>query len=115
MSSRAKRTIDLDDEQARAVDGLLRSGRIATEADVIHAGLKALQDDDSSLEDWLRSDVVPVAAAMMDDPGRAIPFDDVFDDLRRVTIAFHVTNDTVTFDRILYAGRDLSTLSRKTD
>jgi len=27
---------------------------------------------------------------------------------RRVTIAFHVDADTVTFDRILYGGRDLS-------
>jgi len=27
---------------------------------------------------------------------------------RRVTIAFHVTGDTVTIDRILYGGRDLA-------
>jgi toxin ParE1/3/4 len=28
---------------------------------------------------------------------------------RRITIAFHVGPDTVTFDRILYGGRDLDT------
>jgi toxin ParE1/3/4 len=27
---------------------------------------------------------------------------------RRVTIAFHVSDDRVTIDRILYAGRDLA-------
>jgi toxin ParE1/3/4 len=30
---------------------------------------------------------------------------------RRVTIAFHVGADTVTFDRILYGGRDLGALA----
>lgn len=29
---------------------------------------------------------------------------------RRVTIAFHISGDTVTFDRILYGGRDLERL-----
>lgn len=84
MSNPAKRTIELDDEQAQAVDGLIRSGRIAAEADVVHAGLRALQGDDAFIEDWLRRDVVPVATAMMADPPRAIPIDDVFDDLRRL-------------------------------
>jgi toxin ParE1/3/4 len=30
---------------------------------------------------------------------------------RRVTIAFHVSTDTVTVDRILYGGRNLDALS----
>ena len=28
---------------------------------------------------------------------------------RRVTIAFHISDGTVTIDRVLYAGRDLTT------
>jgi toxin ParE1/3/4 len=28
---------------------------------------------------------------------------------RRVTIAFHITEDRVTIDRVLYGGRDLAT------
>jgi toxin ParE1/3/4 len=31
---------------------------------------------------------------------------------RRVTIAFHISDDTVTIDRVLYGGRDLSTALR---
>jgi len=28
---------------------------------------------------------------------------------RRVTIAFHITSDRITIDRVLYGGRDLKT------
>ena len=38
---------------------------------------------DAAFECWLREEVVPVAAAMRDEPGRAIPIDRVFDELRQ--------------------------------
>jgi toxin ParE1/3/4 len=31
---------------------------------------------------------------------------------RRVTIAFHVTGDRITIDRVLYGGRDLTQVLR---
>ncbi len=34
---------------------------------------------------------------------------------RRITIAFHVTADTVTIDRVLYDGRDWETLLNEKD
>jgi len=46
-------------------------------------------------------------------PERGRKRDDLFPGLRvvgfkrRITIAFHISPDTVTFDRILYGGRDL--------
>ena len=49
-------------------------------------------------------------------PERGESRDDLFPGLRvvgferRVSIAFHVTTDTVIFDRILYGGRDLGIL-----
>ena len=49
-------------------------------------------------------------------PERGTRRDDLFPGLRvidferRVTIAFHVGADTVTFLRILYGGRDIDTL-----
>ena len=52
-----------------------------------------------------------------DFPERGTCRDDLFPGLRvigferRVSIAFHVTVDTVTFDRILYGGRDLDSLA----
>lgn len=47
-------------------------------------------------------------------PERGTRYDDIRPGLRtvafksRVTIAFHVGKDTVTIDRILYAGRDIN-------
>ena len=52
-----------------------------------------------------------------DFPERGTSRDDLFPGLRvvgferRVSIAFHVTADTVTFDRILYGGRELESLA----
>jgi toxin ParE1/3/4 len=52
-----------------------------------------------------------------DFPERGTSRDDLFPGLRvvgferRVSVAFHVTVDTVTFDRILYGGRDLDSLA----
>ena len=48
-------------------------------------------------------------------PERGMRRDDVRPGLRivgfarRVTIAFHISDGTVTIDRVLYAGRDLTT------
>jgi len=53
-------------------------------------------------------------------PERGTSRDDLFPGLRivgfehRVSIAFHVNADTVTFDRILYGGRDLESLADDT-
>ena len=50
-------------------------------------------------------------------PERGTSRDDLFPGLRvvgferRVSIAFHVNADTVTFDRLLYGGRDLESLA----
>lgn len=50
-------------------------------------------------------------------PERGTSRDDLFPGLRgvgferRVSIAFHVHADTVTFDRLLYGGRDLENLA----
>lgn len=50
-------------------------------------------------------------------PERGTSRDDLFPGLRvvgferRVSIAFHVNVDTVTFDRLLYGGRDLESLA----
>ena len=44
-------------------------------------GLRALQERDAAVERWLRDEVVPVAAAMHADSGRAIPADRVFDEI----------------------------------
>ena len=82
MAASHKRTFSLPGEQATYIDGLVASGAYASASEVIRAGLRALQERDAAVERWLREEVVPVAKAMMDDPARAIPADEVFDEIR---------------------------------
>ena len=66
---------------------------------------------------WLMSNASkPIAGGFANFPERGMRRDDLFLGLRvvgferRVTIAFHVGADTVTFLRILYGGRDIDAL-----
>ena len=78
MAASQKRTFSLPVEQARYIDNLVASGAYATCSEVIRVGLRALQERDAAVERWLRDEVVPVAAAMQADPGRAVSADRVF-------------------------------------
>ena len=82
MSMADKRTISLPVEQAGYIDALVASGAYATASEVVRAGLRALQERDAAVERWLRDEVVPVAAAMQDDPSRGIPAGQVFANIR---------------------------------
>lgn len=82
MPSPDKRTISLPAEQAGYIDALVASGAYATASEVVRAGLRALKERDAAAARGLRDEVVPVAAAMQADPGRAIPAEQVFANLR---------------------------------
>lgn len=82
MPSAAKRTFSLPREQADYIDSLVASGSYASGSEVIRAGLRALQERDAAVERWLRKEVVPVATAMRDDPGRGIAAETVFSEIR---------------------------------
>ena len=82
MSSTDKRTVSLPAEQARYIDALVASGAYASASEVVRAGLRALQERDAAVERWLREEVVPVFDAMQADPGRGIPADQVFAEIR---------------------------------
>ncbi len=82
MSAAEKRTINLPAEQASYIDAQVASGAYSTASEVVRAGLRALQERDVAVERWLRDEVVPVAAAMQADPGRGIPAEQVFADIR---------------------------------
>ena len=66
-------------EQASYIDSLVAAGTYASTSEVVRAGLRALQERDAALEDWLRDEVAPIYGAMMADPARAIPADQVFE------------------------------------
>jgi len=82
MGASEKRTFSLPTEQSKFIDDLVATGSYATGSEVVRAGLRALQERDAAVERWLREEVVPVATAMMADPGRAIPAKQVFDEIR---------------------------------
>lgn len=77
-----KRTFSLPAERADYIDSQVVSGAYASASDVVQAGLRALGERDAVVERWLPEKVVPVAAAMDADPGRAIPAEEVFAELR---------------------------------
>lgn len=77
MSATDKRTISLPEEQANYVDILVRSGTYASASEVIRAGLRALQERDSIVKQWLQESVVPVYDAMQKTPTRGIPADQI--------------------------------------
>jgi len=82
MAASEKRTFSLPAEQSKFIDDLVAAGNYATSSEVVRAGLRALQERDAAVERWLREEVVPVATAMMGDPDRAIPTQQVFDEIR---------------------------------
>jgi antitoxin ParD1/3/4 len=84
MPASEKRTFSLPREQSDYIDALVASGTYATSSEVIRAGLRALQERDVAVENWLRREVVPVAVAMQADPGRGLTSDEVFDDIRKL-------------------------------
>lgn len=82
MGAAEKRTFSLPTEQSNYIDKMVATGTYATSSEVIRAGLRALQERDAAVDRWLREEVVPVAIAIQSNPERAIPAEQVFDDIR---------------------------------
>lgn len=79
MSAVAKRTVSLPAEQAAYIDAKVAAGDYASASEVVRAGLRALKERDAAVERWLVEEVAPTYDAMVADPGRAIPADEVWD------------------------------------
>ena len=82
MGTVQKRTFSLPDTQAKFIDAQVRVGAYASASEVVRAGLRALQERDAAVERWLNTEVVSVYDAMKADPGRGIPAENVFAQLR---------------------------------
>lgn len=72
-----KRTISLPPAQAKYIDALVETGAYASASEVVRAGLRALQEHDAAVERWLKEEVIHVHDAMLADPGRGIPAEQV--------------------------------------
>ena len=81
MSNTEKKTISLPAEHAVFIDGMVESGAYASASEVVRAGIRALQERDAAVTRWLLNEVAPVYDAMLADPSRGIPLEQVFDQL----------------------------------
>jgi putative addiction module CopG family antidote len=75
-------SITLPHDMAKAVKDKVTSGAYATESEVIREGLRALNERDAALEDWLRTEGVARYDAYKRDP-RGRPAEKVFERLRQ--------------------------------
>jgi len=83
MSLIAKRTISLPSEQSNYIDGLVGSGKYSSASEVVRAGLRALQERDAAIGQWLKNEVALAYDAMEADPSRGVGLEEVLKNLQR--------------------------------
>jgi antitoxin ParD1/3/4 len=82
MRTTQQLSITLPKEMAELVRAKVASGEYASESEVIRDGLRSLAARDRAVDAWLQDEVLPAAAALEADPGRAMTVDDVRTHLR---------------------------------
>jgi antitoxin ParD1/3/4 len=74
-----KRTFSLTEEQAKFIDKQVEMGGYASASEVVRETVRAMQEDDAALEQWLREEVLPTIKEMEAHPERLVPIDEAFD------------------------------------
>lgn len=82
MNKVERRTFSLPSEHAEYIDGKVNSGSYGSASEVVRAGLRALQEQDAAIEQWLKTEVAATYDAMKANPERGIPADEAFASLR---------------------------------
>jgi antitoxin ParD1/3/4 len=82
MPNTAKHIVSLAPEDDAFVEAQLRSGAYRSASEVVGAGLRALQEQNATFEDWLREEVGPTFDAMQADPPRGLSVKTAFDAVR---------------------------------
>ncbi|RUM20612.1 type II toxin-antitoxin system ParD family antitoxin [Rhizobium vallis] len=78
MRSTQQMSITLPVEMAKRVKQRVSSGDYASESEVIREGLRALQERETAVEHWLRTEVAATYDAYKADPATAKPIDEVW-------------------------------------
>lgn len=94
MADRHQLSVTLPDDLAAQVRARVASGQYASESDVVVEALRALEDREQTLEQWLRTEVVAAYDALAADPSRGLSLDEV-----RSSLA-------ATHDRLAAAARE---------
>ncbi|MGE0424509.1 MAG: type II toxin-antitoxin system ParD family antitoxin [Reyranellaceae bacterium] len=71
-------SVTLPNEMAEMVRRKVESGEYASESEVVHDDLRALQQRDETVERWLREEVAPAFDATMANPSARIPAEKAF-------------------------------------
>lgn len=74
-------SIALGEHYERFIKDQLASGRYNNASEVVRAGLRLLEDYESSRERWLKSEISDRAQEVLSDPEASIPAEKVFADL----------------------------------
>lgn len=82
MAGTEKRTVSLAPENAAFIDAKVKSGGYASGSEVVRAGLRALQERDEAVENWLRTSVAPTHDDVKSGKSKTFPIGDVFDEIR---------------------------------
>ena len=82
MAKISTRPFSLPAAQAAYVDANVDDRAYASASEVVGAGLRALQERDAAFERWLKEEAVPTNDAMQARPGRGIPAQEVFAEVR---------------------------------
>jgi putative addiction module CopG family antidote len=78
MRSTQQMSITLPIEMATLVKSRVSSGDYASESEVIREGLRALQERENAVEQWLRREVAATYDAHKADPTKAKPLDEAW-------------------------------------
>jgi antitoxin ParD1/3/4 len=81
MSKVVKRTFSLTEEQAKFIDSKVQQGAFASGSEVVRESIREMQGNDLAIERWLKEEVLPTLEKLDEDPSRARPIDEVFDEL----------------------------------
>jgi antitoxin ParD1/3/4 len=77
------RTFSLPPEDIAFIDEKVSSGHYTSGSEVVQAALRALQERDMAIEDWLHNAVTPTYDTVMSAGGKTHPAGSVFKDIRR--------------------------------
>lgn len=78
MRSTQQMSITLPLEMANLVKHRVASGDYASESEVIREGLRALQEREAAVENWLRTEVAAAYDAHKANPGKARPLNEAW-------------------------------------
>jgi antitoxin ParD1/3/4 len=81
MTQVSKRTISFTPAHNELIEEKLKSGAYSSASEVVRNGLRALQERDEAIEDWLKREVVPIYDRIAANPSELLDADAVFDEI----------------------------------